>query len=196
MKIVKGSTYRDVLMWAEDGCTFANITGVSLTAPCVVTAPAHGIPSPGWHVAIANVKGTTQINAEDNPPKDSQYVWAEVIDANSIRIPCLDATGFKAYVSGGTLRYRTPMDLAGFTARQHIRDKAGNLLMELTTEALAGSPRIILDNVAKTITREIPADVTAAIEWKTGTYDLEMVLGTDVSKIDSGAATVAGEQTR
>lgn len=195
MHITKGSTYRDTLRWATSECVFASISGVQLLAPCRLTVAGHGVP-PRWRVAITNVKGSVELNAADNPPKPGQYVWARVVDPNTVELPCVDATGFKAYKGGGVLRYKAPVDLGGYTARMHIRDKAGNLLIDLTTEAAAGEPRIVLDNVEKTITREIPAAVTAAIDWKSATYDLEMVSGTGVVKIDAGSVTVGEEITK
>ena len=77
--------------------------------------------------------------------------------------------------------------LARTTRRQSLTD-FGKVFYERA--------RIILDEVAKTITREIPASVTADLSWRRGVFDLEMVVGNDVTKIESGAVTTQDEVTK
>ena len=54
---------------------------------------------------------------------------------------------------------------------------------------------ITIDDTAKTIMREVSAAITEALTWKKGVFDLEMVHGDYVAKIDSGAVIVTGEVT-
>jgi hypothetical protein len=90
------------------------------------------------------------------------------------------------------IRALTPVDLSGYTARMHIRDKVGGtLLLELTTE----NGRIEVDDILKEIRRTISADDTADITWRKGVFDLEMVQVDYVIKIDSGTVDVADEVT-
>jgi nicotinate-nucleotide pyrophosphorylase len=73
-----------------------------------------------------------------------------------------------------------------------VKNKVGGtVLLTLTTE----NGGITLDNVAKTITLFIDAATTAALTWKTGVYDLEMVSGADVTELYSGKITVTFEVT-
>lgn len=192
MEIIRGSTYRDTLRWATAQCQMRDITAITQTAPVVITAVGHGIPD-GWPVAITSVQGMREINATTNPPRPTDYRRARVIDADTFSLPCVDATSLRAYTSGGVAWYRTPVDLDGYSARMQIRDRVGGeLLLELTS---AGGD-ITLDNVAKTIVREISAAVTEAIEWRRGVYDLEMfTAGGYVIKIDSGQVRVRDEVT-
>lgn len=182
--IVKGSTYRDVLRWATAECVFVQATLVP-GAPVRLSATAHGIPD-GW--PLVYVEGSTNIE-----PTRAQAV--RVVNADTLEIPCLNGTKFKA--GSVVLRVFKPVELAGYQARMQIRDRiGGTVLLELSSFAIPGDPRIILDDVAKTITREIPAAVTADLSWKRGVFDLEMVIGTDVTKIESGAATTQDEVTK
>lgn len=105
--------------------------------------------------------------------------------------------GVKFKAGDVVLRVRAPVELAGYQARMQIRDKVnGVVLLEMTSAAPAGQPRIVVDDTTKTIVREIPASVTEALEWKRGVFDLEMFSGDYVVKIDSGAVSVREEVTK
>lgn len=191
--IIKGSTFSMPLQWEDDKVSWKPITGITKAAPCVITCPAHGVPE-GWRVAVVSVKGMTQINAENDPPKDKDYHVATVLTADTIELNKVNALDFSAYTSGGSLRYFPPVDLTGYAARMTIKDKiGGTLLMSLTTE----NGGITIDNTAKTITLNISAADTAAIAWKKGVFDLEMVSsGGVVTKIvEATPITVSGEVT-
>lgn len=178
INIVKGSTYRDTLRWASSLCLLKACTVVA-TAPVRISCTAHGVVD-GWNVQIEN-------HVNFNP---KTFYAVKVIDANTLEISCVNGAAFKA--GAAVLRYNAPVDMAGYTARMKIKDKVGGtVLAELTT----ANGRIVIDNVAKTIVREIPADVTAALAAKKGVFDLEMIQGTYVTKIDSGTVTIANEVT-
>ena len=194
LEICKGATFSKVLRWESATVVFKPITGITKAAPPVVTAIGHGAPD-GWRVAITGVLGMTQINAANNPPKNSQYVKAKLLTADTVSLNAVDASSFSSYTSGGILRYNQPVDLAGYTARMHIRasQAASVTLLELTTE----NSRIALDNTLKTITLSLLASVTAAITWTTGVYDLELVsAGGVVSRLLEGAVNIHQEVTR
>ena len=180
MQIIKGSTYRDTLYWATSECVFKTVTAVSTTAPVQLTVPDHGVVD-GWMVGVEGHK---------NIDPESQKV--RVIDANTLELPCVNGTQFRAQTTPIVIRYNAPVDMAGYTARQQFKAKVDDpLLLALTTE----NGGIIIDNVAKTITRVIAASDTAAIVWSSAMYDLEMVQGLYVTKIDAGIATVIDEVT-
>lgn len=179
LKITRGSTFADTLRWATSECRL--IAGsIAAAAPVVVQATAHGLPD-GWFVSV---EGHPRI------AESSQFAIKR-IDADSFSLPCLNGSAFGT-TRNVVIRTNTPVDLAGYTARMHIRDKVGGaLLLELTTE----NDCIVLDNSVKTISRTISAEDTADIAWKKGVYDLEMVSGDYVIKIDSGTVEVADEVT-
>lgn len=170
------------------------ITAITQTAPARLTVPGHGLPD-GWRVAVTNVKGMTEINAEANKLTSRDYHQATVLDANTIEINDINAAGYKAYTSGGYVQFGTPVDLTGFTARMTIKNKVGGT--ELLSLTVANN-RITIDAAAKVVALNISAEDTAAITWTTGVYDLEMVSGATqavVTALLSGRVTVSKEVT-
>jgi hypothetical protein len=192
LTINKGKTFSRLLRWEAPPIIYAEITNITQEAPAEITAPSHGIPD-GWRVAVVSVKGMTQINADNDPPRDRDYTPATVVDANTVRLNKINAAGFRPYTSGGYLQYNTPVDLAGMTARMMIKDRVGGEeLVELTTE----NGGIDIDTAAYTITLTISAAATAALTGKKGVYDLEMVSadGT-VTLLLFGDVTIVSEVT-
>lgn len=171
LTIVQGSTFQQVLRWESPTFVYKQITGITQAAPAVITATGHGVPD-GWRVAIVSVKGMTEINALNNPPKESEYRKATLLDANSIELNSVNAAEFTPYASGGYVQYRVPVDLSGYSARMDIRDKIGGTLLQ---ELDSSTGEILLDNTLKTITLFLEAAVTEAITWKKGVFDLEML---------------------
>ena len=95
-----------------------------------------------------------------------------MVDVDNITINDINAADFGAYTSGGYLQFLTPLDMAGCTARRTIKDRIGGTeLLTLTTE----NGGLAIDNTAHTITETIAATATAALTWKTGVTDLELV---------------------
>ena len=203
LEIKQGKTFSLVIRWETEPIVFKPITAISFAngAPRL-TVTGHGTPN-GHRGAVTRVKGPAQINAKNSPPRDSDYVPALVIDANTIELNSVapyDANGTEwlAYVSGGFWQYNTPVDLAGYTARMKIKDKVGGTVLA-STEA-GDSPLNVLDiatdNMAKTITLTIAATATDDFTWTKGVYDLEMVsAGGVVTTIMAGKVTVAKEVT-
>jgi len=124
--IQRGSTFEYEVLWANaTDFTYKAITAISLTfGPPRLTVTGHGIP-PGWPVAITRVSGMRKINAENSPPSSRDYHTVKVIDANTIELNDVDATGFSAYASGGFVQFKTPIDFSGYAFRQDIKDKEG-----------------------------------------------------------------------
>jgi hypothetical protein len=249
LEIVEGTTFSLVVYWETTPVVYKAITNVSQTAPVRITAPGHGALE-GVRATVTGVRGMKEINAaEPNALTDDDYHRVTVVDANNIEFNDVNASDFRAYVSGGYLQYFTPVDLTGFSARMSVRNRRGvtNLLECLVdgtsgttkpgaagedgtvtwaaastgapdqewqpdhayvmgdlvdTEELLrltdGNGRILLDDVAQTITLSVSAADTAAIDWKTGMYDLELVSPDAtpvVTKLLSGRVTVVEEAT-
>lgn len=192
LAIKQGKTYSQILRWESAPHIYKAITAITQAAPARITCPTHGIPN-GWRVAVVSVKGMTQINAENSPPKDRDYHPATVIDVNTVELNDVNSAGFKAYTSGGYLQFYTPVDLTGHTARMSIKDKKGGTeLLSLTTV----NGRLEIDTVDKSIGISLSAADTAALTWKKGVYDLEMVSGAGVvTELLSGSVTVTTEVT-
>jgi hypothetical protein len=190
--IEQGKTFSQVLRWEAPPIIYAPITGITQTAPVRITAPLHDCP-PGWRVAVVSVKGMSQINAQNSPPKAADYHSATVIDPNTVELNDVNAADFKAYASGGYLQFNTPVDLTGYSARMSIKDKVGGTeLLALNTT----NGRITLDNTVHSITLTLAAGDTAALTWKKVVYDLELVSpGGVVTALLAGAVSVSKEVT-
>lgn len=192
LSITQGKTFTLVLRWETEPCVYRAISNIQLSAPVRMTVDTVGLPD-GWRCAVTNVKGMTEVNAEANNLRDKDFNPVTVIDATTLEINAINAAGFKDYVSGGILQHNTPVSLVGYTARMAIKDKVGGTtLLTLTTE----NSGIALDSTKHTITLTVSATDTAALTWKSGKYDLELVSPTGVvTALISGAVIVTKEVT-
>lgn len=203
LSIQQGKTFSLVVRWETEPVIRKPITAISLAfgAPRI-TVTAHGLVE-GWRSVATRVKGMTQINAKNTPPKPSDYQPSTVIDTNTIEFnavtPCDDnGKEWLAYTEGGFLEWNTPVDLTGYTARMKIKDKVGGNVLA-STDVLDAPKNVLvitIDNAAKTISLNIPATSTDDFAWKSGVYDLEMVSASGVvTAILSGKVTVTKEVT-
>lgn len=194
LTISQGRTFSLALRWESPPVVYKPITAITQTAPARLTVPAHGLPD-GWRVAITNVKGMTEINAEANKLTSRDYHQATVVDANTLDINDINAAGFKPYTSGGYIQFGTPVDLTGFKARMTIKNRVGGTVLSTLTTENGG---ITIDAAAKLITLNISADDTTLMTFTTGVYDLELVSGATpavVTALLSGRVTVTKEVT-
>lgn len=198
LTVLQGKTFEQIVRWETEPIAYAPITNIAKAAPAVITSAAHGIPD-GWRVAVVSVKGMTQINAKNTPPKDSDYHVGDM-DTNTVTLHDVNAADYTAYTSGGYLQYNTPHDLSGYTARMKIKDKAGGTVLASTEvgDAPLDTITTAVDNVLKTITVTIAASDTAAFTWTTGVYDLEIASGDPtpvVTLLSYGKVSVTKEVT-
>ena len=189
LTILKGRTFTLVLRWETAPIVYKAITAIEQSAPARLTVPGHGCVD-GWRAAVTGVKEV----------RSADYQTVTIVDANTIEFNELDASGFKAYVSGGFLQYLTPVDLTGYTGRMKIKDKVGGtvLLSSSAPDAPLNVIDIAVNNTAKTITLTVHASATTDISWSRGVYDLEMVssdLEPVVTRLISGKVSVVDEVT-
>ena len=187
-KLYQGSTFSEVLRWESAIKIYKPITAITKSAPVVITAIAHNIPLE-WRVKFTNILGMTDLNNTD--------VYYQVTDttADTITINSVNSLGFKDYVSGGVVEYNKPIELTSFTARMQLRAKLADteVIHELTTE----NGGIIINNTTKTIGLSIPATTTAAFDFQTAVYSLELIsAGNQVTPFASGTITLVKEVTR
>lgn len=192
LTIYQGKTFRKVIRWQVEPLIYKAISAITKAGPVSITATGHGVPD-GWMVAIASAGGMRQINAKYNPPSGADFKQATVVDANTLQLNKVNSSGFATYTSGGYVVYYTPQSLAGYTARMTIRDFVGGMeLLSLTTV----NSRILLDDTYKTITLFISATDTAALDFSSGVYDLELVDGSGiVTQLLAGNIYVTNEVT-
>ena len=85
LSLVQGKTFSLVLRWETEPIVYKTITAIQQSAPARLTVAGHGIPD-GWRCAVTNVKGMTEINAEANALRDTDYNPITVVDPNTIEI--------------------------------------------------------------------------------------------------------------
>lgn len=185
IKIKKGKTFNWPLRWETKPVIFKAISGITQAAPAVVHAPSHGLVD-GWRVAVMSVKGMLAINAPEDPPNEEDMRVVTVVDDDHVSLDGVDSSGMKPYTSGGFLRFLTPVDLSGYTARAQIKDRIGGTELLLLTD---DNDRIIINDSEHKITVFINAVDTAALDFRSGIMDLELVSA-------SGIVTALIEPTR
>ena len=198
LTIYQGKTFQDVIRWETEPIVRKAITAIDLSTGCPrPTVNSHGLVD-GWRVAVYNVAQPKDINSENNPPRDSDYTPATVIDTNIVELNKVSAVGWKSYTSGGFIQYNTPHDLAGYVVRMKIKDKVGGTVIA-STEAEDTPGNIItiaVDNVTKVISRKIPATSTDDLSFKNAVYDVEAVSPSgDVTLLAYGTVTFVKEVT-
>lgn len=194
LTIEQGKTFTQVVRWEVEPYVTVAIEAITRANPVVITtSEAHGLVN-GWNVAVVDALGMTDLNAGSNPPKESDFRRATVVDSTNISFNGVSSARFRAYRGGGYLQWLTPKDMSGYTARLSIKDEVGGTeLLSLTTE----NDRIAIDNSAKLITLSLTAEDTEAItDWTSGVYDLELVSADDeVTALITGKVKVTQEVT-
>ena len=188
-KVYQGSTFAEVLRWETPTKVYKTITGISQTAPVVITTSTpHDIPS-NWRVKLTNIIGMTELNSSET------YYIATNITPTTFSINSINAVGYKAYVSGGIVEYNDPVNLEGFSARMQVRPNISSPIV--LADLSSGTGDIILDNTNKTITLIISDSVTATFDFLTAVYGLEIVSPDgQVTSFCNGTLTLVKEVTR
>jgi len=187
LKIYQGSTFQQVLRWESSSKVYVPITNITKSAPVVITAAAHGIPV-GWRTKVTNVGGMKEINS------DEVYHTVTQTTTDTVTLNQVNSLGYTAYTSGGVLEYNQPVSLSGYTARMQIRPTVTStqVLHELTTQ----NSGIILDNVLRTITLNIPDEVTETLNFVSAVYNLELLISGTVLNFATGTVSLQREVTR
>lgn len=202
LNIVRGKTLRLVIRWETTPVVSKAITAISLASgfPRLAVA-SHGIPN-GWRGYVVSVQGMKQINAENNPPRSSDYKELTVIDANTLElngIVPIDDSGreWPAYTAGGFVQFNTPKDLTGQTIRVKIKDRVGGTVL-LSTEAVDSPLNLITavaDNATKIIQIGIAASTTEDLVWDKAVWEVEAESSTGVvDPIISPSPVVVGDE--
>jgi hypothetical protein len=181
LTITRGKTLQQPVRWETTPLVSRPISGISLaTGFPRLTVEEHGLPD-GWRGAVTRVQGMKQINAQDNPPKDSDYREVTVVDADTIEFNGLvpvDDSGkeWPAYTGGGFIQYYTPHALTGYTCVVVVKDKIGGtvLLSSRDEDAPMNLITADVDAATKTITILLSAADAAAIPWKKAVWEAEM----------------------
>lgn len=208
LSLVQGSTAALTFRWEDALFVYKPIQAIQNTAPVRIECEGHGVPD-GWRFAIQGAEGLTQLNTKDAPPEppdESDFFYASVVDEDNIEINSINATKFPAYSGGGTLVYLAPKDLTGYTARAQIRIRepgvpaGGTLVDTFTTEderLLTTGTGITIDVAGSAIYLEISAEDSEGYTFRSALWSLELVSPTgDVFTLAQGPVTLAQETTR
>lgn len=198
LTIRQGETFQFIVRWETKPLVYKPITDITAASPAVVTCLNHGVPD-GWNVAVVSAGGMRQINAEHWPLRESDFVKATAVDSDTLKLNDVNSADYTAYTSGGSVVYYTPVDLAGFSARMQIRAALASdtPLLSLTSDGAPPLTGIQIDNLTKTVLLTISATDTAALDFLTGVYDLELVSPQGVvTRVMSGNVVVSDEATR
>ena len=165
-KIYSGTSFNEVLRWESTLKAYVPITNITNSAPLVVTAPNHNIPSE-WRVRFTNIAGMTELNNAET------YYQVTSTTSNTLTINTINSLAFKPYISGGIVEYNTPVNLAGYTAKMQIKDTVDSttVITELTTE----NGGIVINNTTKTITLNLLGTVTSTFKFTNAYYALELI---------------------
>jgi len=189
LTIVRGDTFNMRLTWCSLPVIASPITAISKGMPMVVTSPAHGMLD-GHMAGVISAKGMTEANAAKIQPGTGVILTptkVKVVDADTVHFLGVNSSDFGTYTSGGLLQYNTPQDMAGYTAKMELRDKAdGVIYYTLTTE----NGGITLDNTTKFITLLIPRAETAEFTFKTFVTDIAMITANTERTLEVGSTGV------
>jgi len=176
-QIYQGGTFKQILRWESGTKTYAPITNITKSAPVAITAPLHDIP-PGWRVKVLNAGGMKEINSADT------YHQATVVTDNLIELNSVVSLNYSTYTSGGVLEYNLPINLSGYTGKLTLADSVNSTTPLYETSTLTGG--VVLDNVAHTITINIPASATKDFTFSKAVYDLSLQRGTEIIPFATG----------
>jgi hypothetical protein len=177
LTIKQGKTFTHSLQWERPVFVYKPIQTASQADPCVLGVAAHGMPDQ-WHFRIVNAGGMTQLNADEDTRLGAnglEEYRGTVVDAGTIELNDVAAAGFPAYTGGGSIVYRAPYSLAGFTARMQAKVTPEDVAPTLNLTSANGG--VVLDDTLKTITIVVTDVQSAALEPGDYLYDLELVDG-------------------
>lgn len=186
LKIYQGSTFKQVLRWESSTKVYVPITNITKSAPVVVTAPNHNIPT-GWRARITNVNGMKEINS-------TEYSIATETTANTVTFNNINSLSYSPYTTGGVIEYNMPAPLADYSGKMQIREKltSDTVIYTLTPE----NGGIVFDNFDKTITLTIPSYNTKTFNFTSAVYSLELFNGDEVTSFATGTISLQKEVTR
>lgn len=181
LTIRRGATIALPIRVESSELAYAPITAIQRTAPVSITATAHGIPD-GWRAAVANAVGLTELNAENNPPKDAELRLVTRVDADTIEFNSVNAAGYrKAHVaSTGQLVFYKPVDLSLYTgARMECKDRVGGTRLALfatpATVADLLDGELELDSSNDTLWLRLTDEESSVIDFDKCVFDIELL---------------------
>ena len=199
LTIWRGQTYRHNVRWFDaTRYQYATVTNIEQSAPLrITTAQAHNL-KPGWMVAMSGIRGMKSLNAENIPPKATDYVPVDPVVSDvtgkTLEINHIDGTSLPGYEGGGILRFHPAVSMAGCTAKLQIRETPdGPVILEISTS----QGGIQIDDTNHVITFVFTDEQTNTFTFTTAVYALEVYGPTgDTDILLTGSITVVPDITR
>jgi len=164
LRLIQGTTLNKTLRLLQPSRIYREISAIAASAPVRLTVTGHGLTGT-WPAWFAGVVGLAALNRD---PGSGRPHLARVIDANTLEVNVIDASGAKA--SGGRLIYLPPINLAGVTGLLRVRPELGAApLLDLTT----ANGGLVIDGPGL-LRIHLSATDTAALGWTRGVYELEL----------------------
>lgn len=178
LEIIQGKTFEAAFGWAQGKFVWRAISGVSQGAPLQLAVAGHDLKD-GWPYWVSDLKEPACLNNVRNgcDGRDDELgepYLADVVDADTLAINHLNGARFKAYVSGGAIRYYAREDIAGYVAQMQVRRSpgAGEVLFEASSTG--ADPMIVVDSDSATFHLTIPADAFDDATLANGVYEIEI----------------------
>ena len=189
IEIVKGTTFSMAVFWEDrDNLLRFPISAISLaTGVPVLTVVDFDLPT-GWRGFVSLAEGMRQINAKNNPPMSEDWRVLKVLSPTSVElsgvVPVDGGRKWPAYTGGGFLYVYAPVDMTGYEARMDVVDKAGPDGVVLISSEVDAAPNDVINLTVEPLNNRviitIDAADTAALTFKRGVTDLELVSSTGV----------------
>jgi len=177
--IEKGATWSLPLHWFDEPIG-GQISNTVANPTVVTTTVAHGLTT-GDAVFIQGSNSLPSIGFVQGVQSGIHTVT--VINTTTFSVPV------NVTMAGNSGTVKPAIDLTGYSARMKVKDSYGGAeLLSLTN-----GTGITLGTVDGLVTVSRSATETAAFSWTRGVYDLELVNGTDVTRLVEGSVTVKPE---
>jgi hypothetical protein len=186
--IYQGATFDKKYNWYGGGRVTREIDNVTPGCPTRITISAHGLSANvDTPVYIEDVKSPRELNTK------GEEVVATWVDADNFDVPT--GTRGQSYTAGtGCVHYYLPKDLTDYTARMDIRESIDD---DVPLVSLVSPADLVIDLATAEIQIIITDEVTAALSFDSGVYDLELEDSTGhVTRLMGGEVTFVKEVTR
>ena len=189
LTIKQGETFTKAVNWYGGGKVCKKIEDLEPGCPTMITITSHGLPSASdTPIFIEHVKGATRANTGANQPAVATY-----IDVNTFYAD-VDTVQQTYTANTGVIRYFAPKDLTSWTARMHIRPEVDS---DTIIHAMTSPTDIAISTNDAKITMTISATNTAAFDFDSAVYDLELVDPSgNVTRLLEGEVELSREVTR
>jgi len=193
LHIVRGKTFTQPFMYADDELLYRSITAITNQAPARIAAAGHGVPS-NWPVRIESTRTPSELNTPDG-----EWLTPAVVDEDTLEFDELNLAGAKPFRGPSVLVYPRPADITGWKVRAQIRDRiGGQVLLTFSSDPVDQTDgTITVDVPGSAFVMELSHQLTEAITWNRAVYDMEAIRpdGSVVSIIAPSKVTVGQEVT-